>query len=213
METQKIKIALVDDHTLFRSGLANLLSEFEELEITFEATNGIDLQSKIKLHEDVQVILMDINMPVMDGFSTTKWIKENYPKSYILALSMFEDEKSIINMIKAGANGYLLKQSKPREVLTAIKQIIEKGFYVNELVTGRLLVSVKNESPSCSITERELTFLQHCSTELTYKEIAALMNVSPRTVDNYRESLFAKLNLKSRTGLVVYGIKNDLIKI
>ncbi|WP_113639319.1 response regulator transcription factor [Nubsella zeaxanthinifaciens] len=213
METQKIKIALVDDHTLFRSGLANLLSEFEELEITFEATNGIDLQSKIKLHEDVQVILMDINMPVMDGFSTTKWIKENYPKSYILALSMFEDEKSIINMIKAGANGYLLKQSKPREVLTAIKQIIEKGFYVNELVTGRLLVSVKNENPSCSITERELTFLQHCSTELTYKEIAALMNVSPRTVDNYRESLFAKLNLKSRTGLVVYGIKNDLIKI
>ncbi len=213
METQKIKIALVDDHTLFRSGLANLLSEFEELEITFEATNGIDLQSKIKLHEEVQVILMDINMPVMDGFSTTKWIKENYPKSYILALSMFEDEKSIINMIKAGANGYLLKQSKPREVLTAIKQIIEKGFYVNELVTGRLLVSVKNESPSCSITERELTFLQHCSTELTYKEIAALMNVSPRTVDNYRESLFAKLNLKSRTGLVVYGIKNDLIKI
>lgn len=213
METQKIKIALVDDHTLFRSGLANLLSEFEELEITFEATNGIDLQSKIKLNEDVQVILIDINMPVMDGFSTTKWIKENYPKSYILALSMFEDEKSIINMIKAGANGYLLKQSKPREVLTAIKQIIEKGFYVNELVTGRLLVSVKNESPSCSITERELTFLQHCSTELTYKEIAALMNVSPRTVDNYRESLFAKLNLKSRTGLVVYGIKNDLIKI
>jgi DNA-binding NarL/FixJ family response regulator len=213
MKVEKIKIALVDDHTLFRSGLANLLTEFDEVEIVFEATNGTDLQAKIKSRPDVQVILMDINMPVMDGFSTTKWIKENYPKSYILALSMFEDEKSIINMIKAGANGYLLKQSKPVEVITAIKQIVEKGFYVNELVTGRLLVSVKNDNPTFTLTERELTFLQHCSTELTYKEIAALMNVSPRTVDNYRESLFFKLNLKSRTGLVVYGIKNNLIKI
>ncbi len=213
MNAEKIKIALVDDHTLFRSGLANLLTEFDEVDIVFEATNGTDLQAKIKSQPNVQVILMDINMPVMDGFSTTKWIKDNYPKSYILALSMFEDEKSIINMIKAGANGYLLKQSKPLEVITAIKHIVEKGFYVNELVTGRLLVSVKNDHPAFTLTDRELTFLQHCSTELTYKEIAALMNVSPRTVDNYRESLFLKLNLKSRTGLVVYGIKNDLIKI
>ena len=207
------KIALVDDHTLFRSGLASLLSEFEELEIVFEATNGADLQSKIKKHEDVQLILMDINMPVMDGFATTKWMKENYPKVYILALSMFEDEKSIINMIKAGANGYMLKESKSSELLIAIKTMIERGFYVNELVSGRLLASVKNDEAKNILTDKELTFLQHCASELTYKEIAGLMNVSPRTVDNYRESLFAKLNLKSRTGLVVYGIKNGLIKI
>ena len=208
-----IKIALVDDHTLFRSGLASLLSEFDELAIVFEAVNGADLQTKISRHEDVQVVLMDINMPVIDGFTATKWMKENYPHIYILALSMFEDEKSIINMIKAGANGYLLKESKSIEVLAAIKAMVEKGFYINELVTGRLLVSVKNENPKQIFTEKELIFLQHCSTELTYKEIAGLMNVSPRTVDNYRESLFAKLNLKSRTGLVVYGIKNNLIVI
>jgi len=211
--TNTIKIALVDDHTLFRSGLASLLSEFEEIQIVFEAVNGSDLQTKISKHEDVQVILMDINMPVMDGFVTTKWLKENYPHIYILALSMFEDEKSIINMIKVGANGYLLKESKSSEVLIAIKTLIEKGFYINEQVSGRLLVSVKNDEPRSILTEKELTFLQHCSTELTYKEIAVLMDVSPRTLDNYRESLFAKLNLKSRTGLVVYGIKNGLIKI
>lgn len=211
--TNTIKIALVDDHTLFRSGLASLLSEFEEIQIVFEAVNGSDLQTKINKHEDVQVILMDINMPVMDGFVTTKWLKENYPHIYILALSMFEDEKSIINMIKVGANGYLLKESKSSEVLIAIKTLIEKGFYINELVSSRLLVSVKNDEPRNILTEKELTFLQHCSTELTYKEIAVLMDVSPRTLDNYRESLFAKLNLKSRTGLVVYGIKNGLIKI
>ncbi|RZL45832.1 MAG: response regulator transcription factor [Pedobacter sp.] len=209
----RFQIALVDDHTLFRSGLASLLNEFEEVEIVFEATNGVDLQTKILKHTDVQLILMDINMPVMDGFTTTKWMKENYPQVYILALSMFEDEKSIINMIKAGANGYMLKESKSSELLIAIKTMIEKGFYINELVSGRLIASVKNDTPKNILTEKELTFLQHCSTELTYKEIAGLMNISPRTVDNYRESLFAKLNLKSRTGLVVYGIKNDLIKI
>ncbi len=213
MPTEKIKIALVDDHSLFRSGLASLLTEFEDIEVVFEATNGADLQTKIKKHENVQVILMDINMPVMDGFASTKWIKENYAHIHVLALSMFEDEKSIINMIKAGANGYLLKESKSTEVLTAIKTIIEKGFYINELVSGRLFISLKNDEPKNILTDKELTFLQHCATELTYKEIAAIMNVSPRTVDNYRESLFAKLNLKSRTGLVVYGIKNDLIKI
>ncbi len=213
MPTEKIKIALVDDHSLFRSGLASLLTEFEDIEVVFEATNGADLQTKIKKHENVQVILMDINMPVMDGFASTKWIKENYAHIHVLALSMFEDEKSIINMIKGGANGYLLKESKSTEVLTAIKTIIEKGFYINELVSGRLFISLKNDEPKNILTDKELTFLQHCATELTYKEIAAIMNVSPRTVDNYRESLFAKLNLKSRTGLVVYGIKNDLIKI
>lgn len=213
MLKEKIKIALVDDHSLFRSGLASLLSEFEELEIVFEATNGADLQLKLKKHEDIQLILMDINMPIMDGYAATKWVKEQYPTIYILALSMFDDEKSIINMIKSGANGYLLKESKSTEVLIAIKAMIERGIYINELVSGRLFVSVKNENPRHVLTEKELAFLQHCSTELTYKEIAGLMNVSPRTVDNYRESLFAKLNLKSRTGLVVYGIKNNLIKI
>jgi DNA-binding NarL/FixJ family response regulator len=210
---ETIDIAVVDDHTLFRSGLANLLSEFEEINVVIEAQNGVDMQEKIKTFENVQVVLMDINMPIMDGYSTTKWIKENYPQTHVLALSMFEDEKAIIGMLKAGAGGYLLKESKPSELLTAIKTIAEKGFYINDLVSGRLLISLKNEDTKPIFTEKELIFLQYCSTELTYKEIASKMNISPRTVDNYRESLFAKLNIKSRTGLVVYGIKNNLITI
>ncbi|MFI5451170.1 response regulator [Pedobacter sp. UC225_61] len=208
-----INIAVVDDHTLFRSGLANLLSEFEEINVVIEAQNGADLQEKIKTFEEVKVILMDINMPIMDGYATTKWIKENYPQAHVIALSMFEDEKAIIGMLKAGAGGYLLKESKPSELLTAIKTIAEKGFYINDLVSGRLLISLKNEDAKPIFSEKELIFLQYCSTELTYKEIASEMNISPRTVDNYRESLFAKLNIKSRTGLVVYGIKNNLISI
>ncbi|MCX2494682.1 response regulator transcription factor [Pedobacter sp. PF22-3] len=213
MQQPSISIAIVDDHTLFRSGLASLLEEFDEIDVMFEAMNGIDLQAKINQHAEVQLILMDINMPVMDGFATTKWVKANYPNVHVLALSMLEDEKAIIGMLKAGAGGYMLKESTPSDLLTAIKMIVNKGFYVNELVSGRLLVALKNEDIKPTFSARELTFLQYCSTELTYKEIADLMNVSPRTVDNYRESLFAKLNIKSRTGLVVYGIKNNLINI
>ena len=106
----------------------------------------------------------------------------------------------------------MLKESKPSELLTAVKTIVEKGFYINDLVSGRLLVSLKNEDSKPIFSEKELAFLQYCSTEFTYKEIAALMNISPLTVDNYREWLYAKLNIKLRTGLVVYGIKNNLIK-
>ncbi|GAA4207294.1 response regulator transcription factor [Pedobacter jeongneungensis] len=213
MQNQSISIAIVDDHTLFRSGLASLLEEFDEIEIAFEAVNGVDLQTKISRHSEIQLVLMDINMPVMDGFAATKWVKTNYPNVHVLALSMLEDEKAIIGMLKAGAGGYMLKESTPSDLLTAIKVIVDKGFFVNELVSGRLLVALKDTDTKPIFSNRELTFLQYCSTELTYKEIADLMNVSPRTVDNYRESLFAKLNIKSRTGLVVYGIKNNLITI
>lgn len=211
--TPSISVAVVDDHTLFRSGLATLLSEFDEIKISFEATNGFDLQHKLEKCSDVQLILMDISMPVMDGYAATKWVKANYPQVHILALSMLEDEKAIIGMLKAGAGGYMLKESTPLDLLNAIKVIVEKGFFVNELVSGKLLVALKDSDSKPVFTARELTFLQHCSTELTYKEIAELMNVSPRTIDNYRESLFSKLNIKSRTGLVVYGIKNNLIVI
>lgn len=213
MLNEKIAVAIVDDHTLFRSGLASLMEEFEEISVIFEAVNGLDFQEKLKKNESVEVVLMDINMPMMDGYATTRWIKANAPKINVLALSMFEDEKAIIEMLKAGAGGYLLKESKPSELLLAIKTIREKGFYINDLVSGRLLTSLKSDSVKPIFSEKELLFLQLCSTELTYKEIASDMGLSPRTVDNYREALFAKLNIKSRTGLVVYGIKSGLIKI
>jgi DNA-binding NarL/FixJ family response regulator len=213
MSKEILTIAVADDHTLFRSGLASLLSEFDEINVAFEATNGVDLQEKIISYPNTQLVLMDINMPIMDGYATTKWIKDTLPNVHVLALSMFEDEKAIIGMLKAGAGGYMLKESKPSELLIAIKTTIEKGFYINDLVSGRLLISLKQENTKPLFSEKELIFLQFCSTELTYKEIASEMNISPRTVDNYRESLFAKLNIKSRTGLVVYGIKNNLILI
>lgn len=211
MQTEKILIAIVDDHTLFRNGVASLMGEFEELEVVFEAENGEQMQYMLAKHPLPQVILMDINMPVMDGYLTTKWVKEKYPQIKVLALSMFEDDKAVIRMIKSGANGYVLKESKPRELLEAIKAINEKGSFINEMVSGKLIRKVADdESPDFS--KKEFEFLRLCCSELTYKEIADKMFVSPRTVDNYRESLFLKLNLKTRTGLVLYAIQNEIFK-
>jgi DNA-binding NarL/FixJ family response regulator len=212
METEPINIAIVDDHTLFRNGVAVLLGEFEELNIVFEAGNGEQLQLQLKKHPLPQVVLMDINMPVMDGYETTKWIKVNHPGIKVLALSMFEDDKAIIQMIRCGASGYVLKESKPRELLEAIKAIHAKGVYINELVSGKLLRSVADADAMAVLTKKEIEFLKLACSELTYKEIADQMFVSPRTVDNYREALFQKLNLKSRTGLVLYAIQHEIFK-
>jgi DNA-binding NarL/FixJ family response regulator len=211
MQTDQILIAIVDDHTLFRDGVASLMGEFEELKVVFEAENGEQMQHKLAKHPLPQVILMDINMPVMDGYLATKWVKENYPQIRVLALSMFEDDKAVIRMIKSGAGGYVLKESKPRELLEAIKTINEKGVFINEMVSGKLIRKMTdNDSPDFS--RKEFEFLRLCCSELTYKEIAEQMYVSPRTVDNYRESLFLKLNLKTRTGLVLYAIQNEIFK-
>jgi DNA-binding NarL/FixJ family response regulator len=211
----QINIAIVDDHTLFRNGVAALMSEFDELKVVFEAENGEQMQQALAKHSASglpQVILMDINMPVMDGYAATKWIKEKYPQIKILALSMFEDDKAVIRMIKSGAGGYVLKESKPKELLEAIKAINEKGVYINEMVSGKLLRSVSDKEDVPEFSKKEIEFLKLCCSELTYKEIAEQMYVSPRTVDNYREALFLKLNIKSRTGLVLYAIQNEIYK-
>ncbi|GAC1312730.1 MAG: response regulator transcription factor [Mucilaginibacter sp.] len=212
MEREQINIAIVDDHTLFRNGVAALMSEFEELNVVFEAENGEQLQQMLVKHPLPQVILMDINMPVMDGYAATKWVKETYPGIKVLALSMFEDDKAVIRMIRCGAGGYVLKESRPSELLEAIKTIAEKGVYINEMVSGKLIRSVSGKEDLPTFTVKELEFLKLSCSELTYKEIADQMFVSPRTVDNYRESLFQKLNLKSRTGLVLYAIQNEIFK-
>ncbi len=211
MQTDKILIAIVDDHTLFRDGVAALMAEFDELQVVFEAENGEQMQLMLPRHPLPQVILMDINMPVMDGYLATKWVKDNHPQIKVLALSMFEEDKAVIRMIKSGAGGYVLKESKPRELLHAIKTINEKGVYINEMVSGKLVRKVADDDGP-EFSRKEFEFLRLCCSELTYKEIADLMFVSPRTVDNYRESLFQKLNLKTRTGLVLYAIQNEIFK-
>ena len=213
----KIDIAIVDDHTLFRQGLVGLLTESGRINVVFDASNGADMIQKIGKHPLPSVILMDITMPVMDGYETTKWLKQSHPDINVLALSMFEEDKPIIEMLKSGAGGYMLKQSKVAELVNAIAGINEHSFYINELVSGKLLRNIQNNQPvktnSIELNNNELKFLELCCSDLTYKQIADVMNLSTHTIDNYREALFQKFEIKSRTGLVISGLKHGLIKI
>lgn len=163
---------------------------------------------------------MDINMPVKDGYETAAWLKNNYPGIKVLALSMLDDENAIIRMIKNGARGYVLKESEPAELRNAINAVLQKGFYYSEMVTGRLVHSIsgvddesQHSQQVIQLSDREIEFLKLACTEMTYKEIAAKMYLSPRTIDGYRDALFLKLDIKTRTGLVIYAIKNGIVKI
>jgi DNA-binding NarL/FixJ family response regulator len=212
-------IALADDHVLLRNGLANLIRNFGH-EVVFEANNGEDMIKYIQVGKEPDLILMDINMPVKDGYETAAWLKNNYPGIKVLALSMLDDENAIIRMIKNGARGYVLKESEPAELRDAINAVLQKGFYYSEMVTGRLVHSIsgvddesQNSQQVIQLTEREIEFLKLACTEMTYKEIAAKMYLSPRTIDGYRDALFLKLDIKTRTGLVIYAIKNGIVKI
>lgn len=216
MKPTKINIALVDDHALFRSGIAALLAEFDDIEIVFEAANGIDLQQKIVAHNGIDVVMMDINMPQMDGYAATAWLKQNHPTVLVLALSMFDDEAAIIGMLRAGANGYVLKESQITELHRAIVQLAEKGFYTNDILSGNMIKSFhqqdKNSIDSLKLTDKEILFLQLCASELTYKEMANSLDIAVRSVDNYSRALFEKTGAKSRVGLVLWAIKNGIVK-
>jgi DNA-binding NarL/FixJ family response regulator len=217
MTPEKINIAIVDDHTLFRQGLKSLLTDSEKINVIFDAENGQEMIHKLARHPLPEVILMDITMPLMDGYESTKWLKENHPDIKVLALSMFEEDKPIIGMLKSGAGGYMLKQSKASDLIDAITGIAKHAFYINELVSGKLLRNIQNNQPvkanQVEVNANELKFLELCCSDLTYKQIADMMNLSPHTIDNYREALFQKFETKSRTGLVIAALKQDLIRI
>jgi two-component system, NarL family, invasion response regulator UvrY len=218
----KVKVALVDDHVLLRNGLAGLVNSLDNYSVVFEADNGIDFQRKINgtnAPNAPDLVLMDINMPEMDGFATAQWIKQTYPLMKVLALSMYDNENSVIRMFKAGAKGYILKDSEPSELRAALDSIMTKGYYYSELVTGKLIHSINKLDEDADVrnlvqlNDRELEFLKYACTEMTYKEIADKMFLSPRTIDGYRDALFEKLNIKTRVGLVMYAIKNGIVQI
>jgi len=212
-------IVLVDDHSLLRIGLAQLLENIG-FTVVFEADDGKEFIDKLQQSTLPDVVLMDINMPVMDGFETTQWLKINHPGIKVLALSMYDNESAIIRMLKCGAKGYILKDSEPAELKAAIDDLVSKGYYYSDLVSGKLIHAINKIEDEGSamhtfvnLNERETDFLKYACTELTYKEIADKMFVSPRTIDGYRDALFEKLHLKTRVGLVMYAIKNGLVTV
>ncbi len=213
---QKYNVVIVDDHLLFAGSLENLVNSFTNFHVLFHAKNGLDLQHKLKLEKIIpDVILLDINMPVMDGFETMKYLKENHTHINVLALSMDDDEKVILKMLRSGAKGYLLKDIHPEKLNVALEEVMAKGYYHSDKVAATLLNALHEPKSKETITlkENELKFLELACSEMTYKEIADIMHLSPKTIDGYRQELFNKLHIKNRVGLVIYALKNELVKI
>ena len=208
-----IQIALVDDHRLFRSGIASLINNFSNYNVLFEAANGEELINKISPKLKPQIILLDINMPIMNGLVTAKWLKKTYPEIGVIVLSMFDDAEKVLEMLKLGVKGYLLKDAEPDEFEQALRKVAEGEVYYPGFVTRLLVDSISQPIGANALNLREVEFLRLASSEMTYKEIADNMKVSVRTVDGYRDTLFEKLNVKSRIGLVLFAIKNKLIDL
>ncbi|MBE2288183.1 MAG: response regulator transcription factor [Chitinophagaceae bacterium] len=212
--SEKIRLALADDHNLFRKGVEELIEDFDNMEIVASVANGKELIDKLTAAKVLpDVCLLDINMPEMNGFETAKKIKELWPDIKILAVSVYDSEFNVLGMLRAGAGGYILKDTQPQVLRVAIESMHKNGFYHSELVTGKILhqfMTKPKEQSSVELSENELLFLKHCCSELTYKEIADLMKISHRTIDGYRDQLFLKLNIKSRTGLVLYALKTGI---
>jgi len=214
---RNIHVAVADDHSLLRNALARLINGFAGYHVVIEADNGKDLIEKISQSTLPDIVLLDISMPEMDGFKTTQWLHKKYPQVKILALSMLSDERSIIKIFRVGAKGYLLKNTDPEELKTALDSVMNKNVYLSEYVSGKLVSGLHNdvdvELQGVVLNEKEKEFLRWSCSELSYKDIAEKMFVSPRTVDDYRQSLFYKLKVHSRVGLVMYAIKNGIFEI
>jgi DNA-binding NarL/FixJ family response regulator len=210
----KISIGIVDDHQLFLKSLSLMLKSFKVYDVVVEAVNGKELQEKI-LQSDVipSIMLIDVNMPVMNGIETAKWLHTNYPQIKLVALSMNDNDTIIIDMIKAGCCAYLLKETHPDELERALQEIHSKGYYNADASNINFRRLLQSEKDSLNISEKEKQFLQHACSDLTYKEIAALMFLSERTIDGYRESLFGKLKVQSRVGLAMEAIRKGLVTL
>ncbi|MGH1520651.1 response regulator transcription factor [Chryseobacterium sp. JK1] len=208
----KKSIVIVDDHILIAKALEGIISNFSEFEVIYVAENGKDLIQKFEEGNTIpDIILLDISMPIMDGFETAAWLTKNHPSIKIMALSMQGDDTSVIKMIKCGAKGYLLKNTHPKDLETALSRLNTDGFFYPEWASKIIFSNLTKDQEAevvIKISEREKEFLKYTVTELSYKEIADRMCCSPRTVESYRDQLCEKLDLKTRVGLAVFAIKN-----
>jgi two-component system, NarL family, invasion response regulator UvrY len=223
---QKINLAIVDDHNLFRKGLIKLINLGDtdnKYAIIFEAGNGMELKEKLDKRLLPDIILMDIDMPDMDGYETVEWLKQYFPNINILVVSMFETEEAVIKMIRLGVKGYLSKDIEVEDIHLALDTISNKGFYYSDFVTGIMATELQNITEQKSLSdlsgssdkysENEKKFLILTCTDLTYAQIAEKMFLSPKTIDGYRESLCKKLHVSTRVELALYAVKSGLVKL
>lgn len=212
-----IKVAIADDHKIFRKGVVLSLRPFANIRFVQEAENGEDLLQHL-LSSEPDVVLMDLRMPVKDGIETTKYLSKQYPHIHVIILSMFEDERFVYHLMENGAHGYLLKNAEPQEIRKAIMDVHEKGYYLNNFVNRILLKRAhakQKTAPSLahdiSITPKEQEVLKLICMEFTAQEIAQKMEISPRTVEAIKDRLMERFGSKNTAGLVFFAVKNNLV--
>jgi DNA-binding NarL/FixJ family response regulator len=181
------------------------------------AGNGKELLKEIANGNKPHIILLDLNMPEMDGYETAQWLQKNHPQIGVLILTMYDSEIALIRLLQLGVRGFLKKDVHPDELKSAIISVAHGDYHYSHGVTGKLATLFQtNHANNLSLdksilTDVEIEFLRLASTDMTYKEIADIMKLTPRVIDNHRDSLFVKLNVKSRVGLAIYAIKNGIV--
>jgi two-component system invasion response regulator UvrY len=214
-----VSIALVDDHVVVRSGIKSLIEVLGNYKITSEFDNGLDFITALPGMEQPDLAIIDLNMPEMNGLETMRWLRKNRPKQKALILTLESDENTIIELFRLGIRGYLPKSCSAELLKKAIQDVVRTGYYHNELLQLALSSEVERAEMDRmlkeDVSDKERIFLQLVcdQKEYTYEQVAELMEISLRTVDGYRESLFKKFNIKSKIGLVLFAIKNDLVKL
>lgn len=211
-----IKIALADDHKIVRDGIKTMLESQSTINVVAEASNGIEIVEKVANHQ-IDMVIMDINMPEMDGIQATKELKDKYQNVKVLALTMSNDDLHVRQMIQAGASGYIMKSAGRTELTNAINTIMEGRHYFSDEATHSIMMDLvkgkgKSSSPEAvHITDRELEILELIVQEYTNHEIAEKLFISSRTVDAHRRNLLQKTGARNTAGLVKYAFQHDLI--
>jgi DNA-binding NarL/FixJ family response regulator len=215
-----INLAIADDHKIFRNGLKATLEDCPDFKLLIEASNGKELIGLLADHKP-DVILMDIKMPEMDGMQTTAYVHQHFKDIKVLALSMHNEDKYIVDMMKAGASGYLLKNAEPEEIIDAIATVHNKGFYFNEHLSVTLIKQLVGPGSyadgtgqqTVDLNDREIEVLRLVCQEYSNQEIADKIFLSVRTVEGYRARLFEKTGSKNLVGLVIFAIKRGIISV
>ncbi len=210
-----IKVVIADDHKIFRHGLRLSISVSERLAVIGEAEDGEALMNLLNI-EEADVVLLDLKMPKLDGFAASERIRAEFPDVKIIILTMYDDEQFIIRLMENGANGYLVKNTDPEEIIEAIITVFETGYYFSDLVSNTLLKKVirKDTSQTSKLqktfTDKELEILQLICEEYTSPEIGKKVFLSPRTVEGIRAKLLEKTGARNTVGLVIYAIRTGL---
>ena len=220
MEAKK-NIVLLDDHVIIRNGLKELIEKLGPFNISHQYDNGEELLATISEKRDTDLIVMDINMPRMNGDVVLEKLNEKGSKIPVLVLTVSDDEELVIKLFRLGARGYLKKNCEAEELKTALNQIFQSGYYHNEFLTFSLRTNLNENKKTeqqtileqISLREREFLKLVCHEKEYTYDQIADLMHVQHRTVDGYRESIFDKFGIKSKTGLVLFVLRHKLFEL